>query len=344
MRLPPGVRLLAVKHHAQSTAVWCWAATIAMVAEFLNKTPVSDCDVASRLDRAYGGDGRCCDSDGVPDDRRCVHGRRKQEMTEVMNWYFHLTATEIHHALEWDELKASIDTGFPLIAELYFGGEWAHAVTIVGYKLPDIVIVDDPAFENGLRMGHYGKMASGGSRFWVSTWYFKRDEVAGQLSSGPPPDVSEPLAKKTGKPPASTVTATLPALGKDAAVQKFVHHRMAGLIDTARECYDTSLEKPGAPPSPATMRLSFGVEHGTPMWIMTKDAGGLPADVTNCVADSVSRWTGLFPTKGAYERSQVMDLTFERLAPAPGSEPTPLVAHATPDSPTSHRTPAVSGH
>jgi hypothetical protein len=318
-QLPPGVKILPLRHHSQSTDVWCWAASIAMVAEFLGKKPVSDCFVASRLDKTNGGEAHCCTADGEPDTPRCVRPGKSQDMMETMKWYFQLTPTLIHHALKWDEVKGSIDSGYPMIAGLYLGGRMGHAVVISGYAEPGYLIINDPAGDamDGVLVANYSALLR--KRMWVSTWYLRQDETAGYLSGGGKPSTPPPLSKATGKAPLSKVTAALPKL-KDPAL-KFVNARLPELLPAARDCFDLALIAGAQVPSPTTVRLSFGVDKGNPFFIQTKDPGKLPADATRCIADTVSRWTGLFPVDGSYDDSQWLDLTFTKLEAAAPNAP-----------------------
>jgi hypothetical protein len=303
--------ILHLKHHPQSTAVWCWAASIAMVSEFLSKNPVSDCDVASKLDYANGGDGRCCDSEGRFRDGRCLYGRRTGEMTQVMNRYFGLTGTDFDRPMRFDELEASIDAGYPVIARLYFGGGLGHAIVLVGYEKPNTVIIDDPADHEGtgLFAVNYRLLAR---RLWVGSWYFRQDEIAGYYNGGGKHEKADTSPKYAG-PMRSSVSAVFPKLS-DPPTQKFVEQQTARQIDKARDCYDAALTSGAKLPDRAMVRLSFAVEGGTPTWIMTKDSGGLPASVTQCLSESLSKWRGLFPTQGDFGDSQQVELTFSKLS------------------------------
>jgi hypothetical protein len=133
---------LSVKHHAQSMPVWCWAASVAMVAEYLKKKPVRDCDVAERLDRDNGGPGVCCDHDGFLVDMRCLRGRKATDIMDVMQ-ALGLHPVQLNRPLTWQELRDSIDNGFPVIVAMDEGGSH-HAEVIVGYRAPDTVLIEDP--------------------------------------------------------------------------------------------------------------------------------------------------------------------------------------------------------
>lgn len=309
-RVSARAHVLPVNHHPQSTNVWCWAASIAMVSEFLSKRPVSDCDVASKLDYANGGDGRCCDEEGVFRDGRCLYGRRTAEMTQVMNRYFGLTGTDFNRPLKFDELKASIDAGYPVIARLTFGRRMGHAIVLVGYESPNTVIIDDPADHEGtgLFAVNYHYLAR---YYWWGSWYFRQDEIAGYYH-GASADQAKDKSPRYAGPTRSLVTAVFPKLS-DTKTQKFVEEQTARQIAKARECYDAAVTGGTKLPERATVRLSFAVEGGTPTWIMTKEAGGLPSSVTQCLSESVSKWQGLFPTHGDFGDSQQMELTFARL-------------------------------
>jgi hypothetical protein len=303
-------RSLHVPYHPQSTDVWCWAATIAMVAEYFNHEPVSDCDVADRLDRVNGGGGVCC-SHGRPDNSVCFRGRRDMAMIEVMKWYFHLDPVEFHRPLTFEEIKGSIDAGYPIIAKLVVRPGWGHVIVIDGYDKNQMLQVKDPWAKGGNHNGprsYEALLNRRGFPRWVGTFYFKPDVLAGHIDGAAPHEAKDdPLPEG---PARSSVTAKLPG-EMDASVRKQVEAAVAKKMPYAIACYDAALAK--SPPAAASMRLSFSVTGGTPSWIMVKDAGGLPSQVTSCVSDVVAKWAGLFPKKGQYAESQFLDLSFTRL-------------------------------
>jgi hypothetical protein len=184
---PPAEKQLPVTHHAQSQVIWCWAASSAMVLEYVLKRTVSDCDVASALDQVTGGEGHCCAADGRLRSERCYHARNTELVAGVLRSYG-LSVTVIHGPLGWDELKRSIDAGYPVIAGLYWGGETGHIVVITGYREPGTVIVDDPAQSDTPHSEYLYRWLVGDpnlpwhhNRTWVGSWLLAPDV------SAPPP-------------------------------------------------------------------------------------------------------------------------------------------------------------
>jgi|GEM_PF-3507739 hypothetical protein len=129
---------LDVQFHPQHTLVWCWAATIAMVGEYMTGQPSEDCGVLSAYDLALGGPGTCC---FFP--QPCNRTGQVQEMKNILGNLYHLSGFHYTRALSYGELRNQIDNECPIIAALQtnFSG---HVVVIIGYELPNRVIVLDP--------------------------------------------------------------------------------------------------------------------------------------------------------------------------------------------------------
>lgn len=129
---------LKVPFHQQHTQVWCWAATIAMVGEYMTGQKAEDCEVLSAYDRALGGSGICCQNP-----QPCNRTGQVQEMKNIMGNLYKLSGYHHLRPLSFDELKKEIDNERPMIAALQtnFSG---HVIVIIGYSSPNKVIVLDP--------------------------------------------------------------------------------------------------------------------------------------------------------------------------------------------------------
>jgi len=129
---------LNVPFHGQQTPVWCWAATVGMVGEYLTDKRASDCEILSAYDRMFGGPGTCC---LFPE--RCMRTGGSDEMTFIMSELFGLSGYHHVRPLSYRQLREEIDKDRPFIVALrsIFAG---HVVVVSGYKLPDRVVILDP--------------------------------------------------------------------------------------------------------------------------------------------------------------------------------------------------------
>lgn len=129
---------LNVPFHGQHTLVWCWAATIAMVGEYMTGQKAEDCDVLSAYDRALGGQGLCCSNP-----QHCNRTGQVAEMKNILGNLYGISGYHYVRPLTYSELRNEIDNNRPMIAALQtnFSG---HVIVIIGYSSPDKVIVLDP--------------------------------------------------------------------------------------------------------------------------------------------------------------------------------------------------------
>ena len=129
---------LDVPFHRQNTIVWCWAATIAMIGEYVTGHSAEDCEVLSAYDRAFGGPGNCCE---FP--RRCTRTGSSQEMKFILGNIFGMSGYHHVRPLRFREIMNEIDNDRPFIVALRssFSG---HVVVVSGYKAPKKVIILDP--------------------------------------------------------------------------------------------------------------------------------------------------------------------------------------------------------
>ena len=127
-----------VPFHAQHTPVWCWAATIAMVSEYVTGNPADDCDVLSAYDRALNGAGQCCN---YP--QSCLRTGGIHEMKNIMGRLYGMSGYHHVRPLSYSELKREIDNDRPFIAALRTQ-QSGHVVVVTGYSSPNNVILLDP--------------------------------------------------------------------------------------------------------------------------------------------------------------------------------------------------------
>lgn len=143
---------LNINFHPQNTLVWCWAATIAMVVEYVTGNSIEDCEILNIYDSSRGGPGTCCRGD-----YRCIRTGQPNEMGHILGDLFGIHGRYISRPPSFDEIKLSIDNKHPLIATLQTSGS-GHVVVISGYELPDQVIVLDPM--NGKHIVNYQTIIS----------------------------------------------------------------------------------------------------------------------------------------------------------------------------------------
>ncbi len=129
---------LNVSFHPQNTLVWCWAATIAMIGEYVTGQPAEDCEVLSAYDRMLMGPGNCCE---FP--QSCLRTGHSQEIKSILSNIYGISGYHHVRPLSFDEIKSEIDDDQPFIAALR-GGFSGHVVVVVGYKDPNKVILLDP--------------------------------------------------------------------------------------------------------------------------------------------------------------------------------------------------------
>jgi len=147
-------RELNINHHRQNTIVWCWAATIAMVVEYIYDINVEDCEVLSKYDISLGGKGACCFGD-----RQCVRTGQLHEMGHILGTLYGIRGRYIPYPPTYNQIKNSIDLNYPLIATLQQRNGSGHVVVISGYTNNNNVIVLDP-MSNGKQIVNYNTLIS----------------------------------------------------------------------------------------------------------------------------------------------------------------------------------------
>lgn len=154
---------LVVPFHAQNTPVWCWAATIAMVVDYVHGYSIDDCQVLSEYDKTMGGLGRCCIYPA-----ECFRAGSTLEMTIILREIYNVHSTPFLRPLSFGELRANIDRRRPMIAALQKPSGWGHVVVIAGYSYDGGVYVLDPIFKP--YWVHYNVLvANWGYGIWTQT-------------------------------------------------------------------------------------------------------------------------------------------------------------------------------
>ncbi len=153
-------RELNINFHRQNTNVWCWAATIAMMVEYVTGKSIEDCEVLSEYDRSLGGFGACCHGDS-----RCVRTGNENEIAHILGNLFGVQGRFIPYPPSFQDIKRSIDNNHPLIATLRQQMGGGHVVVVSGYRNHNQVVVLDPM--NGKYTVDYQKLMS---NFQYGNW------------------------------------------------------------------------------------------------------------------------------------------------------------------------------
>lgn len=172
---------LAMRYHRQHTQVWCWAASIAMVVEYLKGGRIEDCEVLSLYDRRFGGPGRCCEGDP-----RCQRGSMPGEIGPILGNIFDVHGRILDRGLTWSEIVSNIDDDKPIIAWVWNSPTSAHVVVIVGYRQPRVILIFDPL--TGPKEVSFDGFAAnwGPGHNWNISWIFSSGR-SGRTSETPIP-------------------------------------------------------------------------------------------------------------------------------------------------------------
>lgn len=130
---------LSLEFHPQHTHVWCWAACVAMVADYLQRFTVADCQVLSEYEILKGAKGFCC-----IDMQLCTRAGEDEEMAAIFDRIFKLHGRFEKRPLSFSEVKAEIDAGRPIIAALDLEEDKGHVVVVSGYLPNRQLIITDP--------------------------------------------------------------------------------------------------------------------------------------------------------------------------------------------------------
>lgn len=154
----------------QHKPVWCWAATIAMVAQWLQRVDIDDCQVLAEYDMRLGGRGLCCLQ--APE---CIRTGQSYEMENILENIFNVSTIHNDSPVDFDTIASEIDAGRPLIAALHHA-RGGHVVVISGYQQPNRVKVLDPingtntiTYDTFVNNWQYGQ--------WVETFTFSTDRA-----------------------------------------------------------------------------------------------------------------------------------------------------------------------
>lgn len=140
----------------QNTAVWCWAATTAMVVEYYNHYVIQDFQILSNYfslqNRIYGGgDIDCRDQRNL----MCFRTGYDFEIVAIYN-QFQISAAEIYRAPNnFNEIANYLNrTQAPLVAKLQDPiSKSGHVVTVIGYEESDNTLyVNDPLLPSTIRV------------------------------------------------------------------------------------------------------------------------------------------------------------------------------------------------
>lgn len=143
-------RELPIRFHRQHTQVWCWAATIAMVMEYVTGKSLEDCQVLAAYDRSLNGRGLCCQQPAT-----CNRRGSTMEMAHIMENLFGLRGVYLRRALTFQEIKNQIDSNRPIIAGMHHQ-QGGHVVVISGYGPGEKLVVLDPL--NGKYQADYSTL------------------------------------------------------------------------------------------------------------------------------------------------------------------------------------------
>ncbi|MBI5503650.1 MAG: C39 family peptidase [Deltaproteobacteria bacterium] len=152
---------MAIRVRRQRTPVWCWAAAVAMVVEYIQGLSVQDCEVMAEYDMRLGGQGLCCAGA-----RECVRTGFSSEMSLLLR-SFGISSEYRSAPILFSAVRDALDRGQPLIAELT-NASGGHVVVVSGYTLPDQLLIVDPAI--GARTMKYDEFVGGTDRLpWTGT-------------------------------------------------------------------------------------------------------------------------------------------------------------------------------
>jgi hypothetical protein len=155
----------------QHSQVWCWAATIAMVVEYLKSFNVEDCEVLAEYDMRLGGRGLCCLGAN-----ECARTGGLAEMGSLFSNVFGIHG-QIKGPLPFGDIVEEIDHDRPLIAVLQRPGG-GHVVVLAGYREAGSVLVLDPIY--GRSWASYGSLkANWQYGIWTNTFVFSTDRGEG---------------------------------------------------------------------------------------------------------------------------------------------------------------------
>lgn len=118
---------------AQQTRMWCWAASGQMVMSYIGGKSVPQCSQASH----YFNNPACC---ATP--FQCVNGGWPE-----LGYYGFTFKRTTDLALDWDALKAQIDSGKPFCFSWHWNDGGGHMMVVIGYATQGttrLVWIHDP--------------------------------------------------------------------------------------------------------------------------------------------------------------------------------------------------------
>lgn len=167
--------ILNVKHKTQEGKLWCWAACIAMVLEYYQKS-MSQCAIVRRK-LQHDGEGvepLCSPNEDQNledcDPRRVAQTWRDCGIDGVIPKDGHLP---------FDEIKAELKAGRPVeVGVLWNAGRGGHVVLIKGWAAtsPESLVINDPlrrspdSPDGSGRVAHHELVEGFGRGEWAYTW------------------------------------------------------------------------------------------------------------------------------------------------------------------------------
>jgi hypothetical protein len=327
------MRRLELRHHTQHTKFWCWAAGVAMIAEYLTHKPVEDCELLSAYDKELGGPGQCCGQADHPGDQRCMRAGYIEELSRLLGRMFQLHGVEVARPWTWQEVVTNIDAGRPMMV-LLVHSHGSHIVVISGYRPSGTVYVNDPGL--GPREVRYSDFAAAqgtAGSVWVRSWVFRAPDAnkaidtawsTSSRSASPPhetPIVTTPptapagvVAKPTqiiGQFAPAGVRYALPRLS-DRDTLTVVNTQIESRLEETRTCYEREMKATPPPPIRASILLTFMLSpEGTPIEVRTSGPAELSPPMLSCITGAVAGWDRLYSGVSRVILPQQIKLTFE---------------------------------
>lgn len=181
-------KILNIRPHPQHTLEWCWAASSAMVVEYITGQRIEDCEVLSNYDRRLGGRGMCCEGD-----RSCMRGAIPGEIETILGQIYGIHGSSQPNPISYNEIVSQIDDEKPIIIWLWRTPSSAHVVVIAGYRRPDTVVILDPM--SGQQNVPYSVLrANWQTGVWRDTILITSDRQDLSLPQPVPQVIQQPMA------------------------------------------------------------------------------------------------------------------------------------------------------
>jgi hypothetical protein len=156
-----GAIALDVPHFYQKENEWCWAACTQMIAAFLHKPDVQQCELANFLQ----GRNDCCQS---PDSEACNQPCPLQNIVPVYN-HLGIQATFDTHAETPAVMLQELSAGRPFEVGLLWLGGGGHVIIVHGMDEDGNYDVNDPWYGPG-PVTYLGLLTAYGQGRWGVTY------------------------------------------------------------------------------------------------------------------------------------------------------------------------------